>query len=116
VTRLRRVPRLSRPRTKTSTQPQVETGTEARTAPPWNVVVWDDPVNLMSYVVYVFQKLFGWSTGKATQHMLEVHRDGRSVVASVEREQGEFYVQRLHGYGLQATLERPGAGARDAGA
>jgi len=111
----RGLPRLSRPRTKTATRPQVETATDTRSALPWNVIVWDDPVNLMSYVVYVFQKLFGWSTEKATRHMLEVHREGRSVVASVEREQGEFYVQRLHGYGLQATLERPAAGSREAG-
>jgi ATP-dependent Clp protease adaptor protein ClpS len=69
-------------------------------------VVWDDPVNLMSYVVYVFQKLFGFSTEIATRHMLEVHHEGRSVVASADRERAEFYVARLHAYGLQATLER----------
>lgn len=101
--------RLARP-VRPATQPAVEERTQPALALPWNVVVWDDPVNLMSYVVYVFQKLFGWSTEKATRHMLEVHRQGRSVVASVEREQGEWYVQRLHGYGLQATLERPAGG------
>ena len=72
----------------------------------WNVIVWNDPINLMHYVTYVFQKLFGYSLEKATKHMLEVHHEGRSVVASVEREQGEYYVSRLHGYGLQATLEK----------
>lgn len=73
---------------------------------PWNVIVWDDPVNLMSYVVYVFQKLFGFNQSVATRHMLEVHQKGKSLVASADREKAEFYVSRLHGYGLQATLER----------
>ncbi len=107
----RTAPRGARPRTKTRTLPATQERTEVRPAFPWNVVVWDDPVNLMSYVVYVFQRLFGWDQQKATRHMLEVHQQGRSVVASVQREQGEFYVQRLHGYGLQATLERPDAAA-----
>ncbi len=107
----RTAPRGARPRTKTRTQPATREQTQAQPAFPWNVIVWDDPVNLMSYVVYVFQRLFGWDQPKATRHMLEVHQQGRSVVASVEREQGEFYVQRLHGYGLQATLERPDAAA-----
>lgn len=75
---------------------------------PWCVIVWDDPVNLMSYVVYVFQKLFGFSLQKATKHMLEVHQQGKSMVATADRERAEFYVTRLHAYGLQATLERSG--------
>jgi len=75
---------------------------------PWNVIVWDDPINLMDYVVYVFQRLFGMSVEDATRHMLEVHNEGRSVVASTERERAEFYVGRLHGYGLQATMEQAG--------
>lgn len=88
----------------------VEERTETRTAlgRPWNVIVWDDPINLMDYVVYVFQRLFGMSVEAATRHMLEVHNDGRSIVASVERERAEFYVGRLHGYGLQATMEQAG--------
>ena len=73
---------------------------------PWIVLVWNDPINLMSYVTYVFQKLFGYSLQKATRHMLEVHHQGRSIVASSEREKAEFYVTRLHQYGLQATLEK----------
>ena len=92
----------------TETQEQQETETTPALGFPWNVIVWDDPINLMSYVVYVFQKLFGFSIELATKHMLEVHNDGRSVVATVDRERGEFYVSRLHGYGLQATLERSG--------
>ena len=89
---------------ETVTVPQHET----RTAPArgWNVIVWDDPINLMSYVAYVFQKLFGFSAEVANQKMLEVHNDGRSVVTSCEREKAEFYVTRLHAYGLQATLEQ----------
>lgn len=91
------------PDTRTDAQPDVRSRTE--TLRPWNVVVWDDPINLMSYVVYVFQKLFGFNDSVANTKMLEVHNDGRSVVASVERERAEFYVTRLHAYGLQATLE-----------
>ena len=93
----------------TETQEQQATETAPALGFPWNVIVWDDPINLQSYVVYVFQKLFGFSQQLATKHMLEVHNDGRSVVASVDRERGEFYVGRLHGYGLQATLERASA-------
>ena len=101
-------PSAARPRTGTRTK--TATSTAVRPSLPWNVVVWDDPINLMSYVVYVFQRLFGWNEQKATRHMLEVHREGRSVVQSSDRERGEFYVTRLHSYGLQATLERPEAG------
>ena len=75
---------------------------------PWNVVVWNDPITLMSYVVYVFQKLFGYTREKATRLMLEVHHQGRSVVATLDREKGEYYVSRLHGFGLQATIEQTG--------
>ena len=74
---------------------------------PWIVVVWNDPVNLMSYVVYVFQKLFGYSREKATRLMLEVHHDGRSVVSDGSREKCEGDVARLHAHGLWATMEHP---------
>ena len=73
---------------------------------PWNVVVHNDPVNLMSYVTMVFQKVFGYSREKAEKHMLEVHQKGRSIVWSGARERAELYVQQLHGYLLLATLER----------
>jgi len=73
---------------------------------PWQVVVHNDPVNLMSYVTMVFEKVFGFSREKAEKHMLEVHREGRSVVWSGLRERAELYVQQLHGYLLLATLER----------
>ncbi len=73
---------------------------------PWQVVVHNDPINLMTYVTMVFQKVFGFSREKAEKHMLEVHREGRSIVWSGLRERAELYVQQLHGYLLLATLER----------
>ena len=72
----------------------------------WNVIVWDDPVNLMDYVVYVFQKLFGYSESKATKLMLEVHNEGKSVVMSGPRERAEIDCHRLHHFGLWATIEK----------
>ena len=83
-----------------------ETRTETEVDVPWQVVVHNDPVNLMSYVTMVFEKVFGFSREKAEKHMLEVHREGRSVVWSGLRERAELYVQQLHGYLLLATLER----------
>ena len=73
---------------------------------PWNVVVHNDPINLMSYVTMVFKRVFGYPAEKAEKHMLEVHRDGRSILWSGHREQAELYVQQLHSYLLMATLER----------
>lgn len=75
-------------------------------AHPWIVVVWNDPVNLMSYVVMVLQKLFGYSKERATVLMMQIHNDGRAVVADGSREQAEAHVAQLHGYGLWATMER----------
>ncbi|UCG40712.1 MAG: ATP-dependent Clp protease adapter ClpS [Acidimicrobiia bacterium] len=72
----------------------------------WSVVVWNDPVNLMSYVVLVFRKLFGYSKEKATKLMLEVHHDGRSVVVMAPRETAEMHCHRLHRHGLWATMEQ----------
>lgn len=77
-----------------------------RTDRPWLVVVWNDPVNLMSYVTYVFQKLFGYSLAKATRLMLDVHHRGRAVVSSGTRERAELDASRLHRHGLWATLEK----------
>lgn len=74
---------------------------------PWNVVVHNDPVNLMSYVTYVFLQVFAFTKEKARRHMLEVHNKGRSVVWSGPREQAEMYVEKLHGYLLLATIEQP---------
>lgn len=74
--------------------------------PVWDVVVWNDPVNLMSYVVWVFRSLFGYPEPEATRLMLQVHHEGRAVVASEPREQAEMSAFRLHHHGLWATLER----------
>lgn len=73
---------------------------------PWLVIVWNDPINLMSYVTYVFQKLFGYSHDKATHLMLQVHHDGKAVVSSGTRERAEMDVFRLHRHGLWATMEQ----------
>jgi ATP-dependent Clp protease adaptor protein ClpS len=86
--------------------PGISTRTETREDRLWNVIVWNDPINLMSYVTFVFQKLFGYSVEVATRLMLQVHHEGRSIVATVEREKAEYYAARLHGYGLQATIEK----------
>ena len=73
---------------------------------PWVTIVWDDPVNLMTYVTYVFQKLFGYSEVRATELMMQVHTEGKAVVASGTREEMEQHVNAMHGFGLWATLER----------
>ena len=73
---------------------------------PWVAVVWDDPVNLMHYVTYVFQKLFGFSKAKATELMMEVHSEGRAAVTSGSRDAMENDVRRLQAAGLWATLQR----------
>ena len=83
-----------------------ETRTEEAVDVPWQVVVHNDPVNLMTYVTMVFQKVFGYPREKAERHMLEVHQKGRSILWSGMRERAELYVQQLHGYLLLATLER----------
>ncbi len=73
---------------------------------PWHVIVHNDPVNLMSYVTMVFQRVLGFPRDQATRHMLEVHHKGRSLVWSGERERAEAIVEQLHGYLLLATLEK----------
>lgn len=73
---------------------------------PWVTIVWDDPVNLQTYVVYVFMELFNYSKARATELMLQVHNDGKAVVSSGSREEMEHDVARLHEYGLWATLQR----------
>lgn len=73
---------------------------------PWNVIVWNDPVTLMSYVVFVLRKLFGYDESKATKLMLQVHEEGRAAVASGTREKCEADVARLHAHGLHATMAR----------
>ena len=92
------------------TEPEVTTLDAPREkdalAPRWNVLVHNDPVNLMSYVTMVFRRVLGFSRDRATRHMLEVHQKGQSLVGSGERERAEAMVERLHGYLLLATLEK----------
>ncbi len=83
-----------------------ETRTEEAVDVPWNVVVHNDPVNLMSYVTRVFEKVFAYPRERAERHMLEVHQTGRSIVWTGVRERAEAYVEQLHGYLLLATLEK----------
>lgn len=73
---------------------------------PWVVIVWNDPINLMSYVTFVFQKLFGYPKAKAERLMMEVHERGRAVVSTGPRERAEMDVYRLHEHGLWATLQQ----------
>jgi ATP-dependent Clp protease adaptor protein ClpS len=74
---------------------------------PWRTIVWNDPVNLMSYVPYVFQKLFGYSRDHATKLMLDVHHKGKAIVSSGSKEKVEVDVAKLHAAGLWATMEQP---------
>ncbi|MGH3343824.1 MAG: ATP-dependent Clp protease adapter ClpS [Carbonactinosporaceae bacterium] len=78
---------------------------ETRLDRPWITIVWNDPINLMSYVTYVFQAYFGYSRAKATKLMLAVHNKGKAVVSSGNREEMERDVQAMHRYGLWATLQ-----------
>jgi ATP-dependent Clp protease adaptor protein ClpS len=71
----------------------------------WNVIVWNDPVNLLTYVVFVFMRVLGFNKEKATKHMLQVHQQGKSIVATETREKAEFYHQQLQAHGLTVTLE-----------
>ena len=86
--------------------PDVDENVEA--VLPWITIVWNDPVNLMSYVTYVLQQLFGYDLAKATALMLDVHHKGKAVVSHGVRERMEHDVARLHGAGLWATLQRQG--------
>lgn len=92
------------PRQDTATRTDV--AQDAETDVPWITVVWDDPVNLMSYVTHVFMTVFGYPRSRAEKLMLDVHERGRAVVSSGRRERMEADVHTLHGYGLWATLER----------
>jgi len=89
---------------RTQVEPEgVEVRAEDR---PWQAVVWNDPVNLMSYVTYVFQKLFGYSRDQATKLMLDVHHKGRAIVSSGTKDKVEVDVKKLHAAGLWATMQR----------
>ncbi len=87
-------------------RPDLDERSEVRTHGPWKVIVWDDPINLMSFVTYVFRRLFGYSKAKAHRLMMQVHTEGRAVVSSGPLEKAELDVVRLHEHGLWATLEQ----------
>ena len=76
---------------------------------PWTTVVWNDPVNLMNYVAYVFRSYFGFDREKADELMLQVHNNGRAVVATGGREEMERHVEAMHDFGLWATVQKDGA-------
>ena len=88
--------------------PELDEVTDLQAAPlePWEVVVWNDPVNLMSYVVRVFRTYFGYSVERATALMLSVHNDGHAIVATGPRETMEVHAQAMHDYGLWATVRK----------
>jgi ATP-dependent Clp protease adaptor protein ClpS len=92
--------------TKPGTTGQRQADSLEATTAPWVTIVWDDPVNLMNYVTYVFQKLFGYSESHATKLMLQVHNEGKAVVSSGSRESMETDVSKLHAAGLWATMQR----------
>ena len=85
-----------------------EPTTETEVSPdlPWITLVWNDPVNLMTYVAFVFQDYFGYAREKAESLMLQVHNEGRAVVSNGSREEMERDVAAMHGYGLWATLQQ----------
>ncbi|HEX3460053.1 MAG TPA: ATP-dependent Clp protease adapter ClpS [Acidimicrobiales bacterium] len=95
---------------KTAPVEDVRTDLDESVAPdrPWLVIVWNDPINLMSFVTFVFQQLFGYSKEKATKLMMDVHVKGRAVVSSGTRDRAELDVYRLHEHGLWATMEQSG--------
>jgi ATP-dependent Clp protease adaptor protein ClpS len=101
---------LPRPGTATAPAEQEATSSSPAAVPAraWRTIVWDDPVNLMSYVTFVFQTYFGYDEPTATRLMMQVHTQGRAVVSHGQREQMEVDVQAMHSYGLWATLEQEG--------
>lgn len=94
------------PQTLEHAAPDVSTDSHDDLAPLYDVIVWNDPVNLMSYVTHVLQRVFGYNRSLATKLMMEVHEKGKSLVATEPREKAELHLTQLHGYGLQATLRQ----------
>lgn len=99
-------PMLVLPRAATKEKTKTETRAKTAVARPWNVIVHDDPVTLMSYVTRVFMQVFGYPESKAQKLMMEVHRDGRSIVWTGGREQAEVYAQKLQAHHLLTSLEQ----------
>jgi ATP-dependent Clp protease adaptor protein ClpS len=92
--------------TKPGSARQAETEAVEAAQRPWVTIVWDDPVNLMNYVTYIFQKLFGYSEPHATKLMMQVHTEGKAVVSAGTRESMEVDVSKLHAAGLWATMQQ----------
>jgi len=92
-----------------TTKPDIDSDILVEADTPWIVLVWNDPINLMSYVTFVFQKLFGYSEAEATKLMLDVHHKGRAVVSNGTKEKAEADVARLHEHGLWATMQKDDA-------
>ena len=100
------IDRMQQPTIAPDTTRESDTDEVTEADRPWLVIVWNDPINLMSYVTYVLQTLFGYSYEKANRMMLDVHHKGRAVVSSGPREKAEMDCFRLHSYGLWATLTK----------
>lgn len=83
-----------------------DTSTDTELDTPWNVLVHDDPINMMGYVTWVLKKIFSYPESKAAEMMMRVHQSGRAVVWTGEREKAEFYVAQLHAHQLSSTLEK----------
>ncbi|MFT4550795.1 MAG: ATP-dependent Clp protease adaptor protein ClpS [Pseudoalteromonas tetraodonis] len=92
--------------TETVAVPTVDTQSSEELSPPWQVIVLNDPVNLMSFVTLIIRRVFGYSEQKATTLMLDVHEKGRAIVWTGEREKAEMYVQQLQGFQLLAKMEK----------
>ncbi len=99
-------PAKARPGTREERDAAKVAQEDVATDAPWVTLVWDDPVNLMTYVTYVLQKLFGYSEPHATKLMLQVHNEGKAVVSAGSRESMEVDVSKLHAAGLWATLQQ----------
>nr|WP_090340269.1 ATP-dependent Clp protease adapter ClpS [Mycolicibacterium malmesburyense]CRL69315.1 ATP-dependent Clp protease adaptor protein ClpS [Mycolicibacterium malmesburyense] len=99
-------PAKARPDTREERDVKSVSTEDAAADTPWVTIVWDDPVNLMTYVTYVFQKLFGYPEAHATKLMLQVHNEGKAVVTAGSREAMEIDVSKLHAAGLWATMQQ----------
>jgi ATP-dependent Clp protease adaptor protein ClpS len=100
------MPQTADPLTAPGVVPDQESDAQQALEPGYLVVCWNDPVNFMDYVTHVFQTVFGWDRPRAERHMIEVHEQGRSVLARETLEKAEFYVHQLQQFSLHATLER----------
>ncbi len=97
---------MAKPGTETAPDIDVEEKLKEAFARGWSVIVWNDPINLMDYVVYVFKTVLKMNEAEASRHMWEVHQKGKSSVARETREKSELIVHRLRGFGLNATMEQ----------